>query len=206
MKVLLTTLTLCLMPMMAFAQTTTASTQVGTAAQSGSYSGVNNNFSSSPNPSDTTLRTAPAISAPTLYTMSTCATPISGGVSVVGVGVSAGTVYSSKSCEQEQEDAIYVPLLGKLGQNDVAMALLCENKDVANAVSAVGKACPQVPVRATPAAFQQTTTTTTTGPGPAPAPAPTPNPAVLEPPKHCEQVFVPPSNPDGAGYLQSVCN
>ena len=204
MKVLLTIIALCIMPAMAFAQT--ASTEVGTAAQSGSYAGVNNNFSSSPNPSDTTVRAAPAISAPTLYTMSTCATPISGGVSVVGVGVSAGTVYSSKSCEQEQEDAIYVPLLGDLKQYDVAMALLCENKDVADAVTAVGRTCPNVPVHTTPAAFERTTTTTTTTPALPPAPAPAPNPAVLEQPKSCQQVFVPPTNPDGAGYLQQVCN
>lgn len=174
-----------LFPVVVFAQTATNS--IGTAAQSGSYSGVNNNFASSP--SEQTIRSAPAISPPTMYTMSTCSTPVSGGVSIIGFGASGGTVISSKTCEQEQEDAIYVPLLGKLGYNDIAMALLCENKDIQTAALTVNTPCPKVTTPVSPVITNKFTT-----------------PISDNIPSNCHQIFVSPKQPNGAGYMKQVCN
>jgi hypothetical protein len=60
------------------------------------------------------------------------------GVSGAGFGVSLGTTWNSDECQRRLNSQ----QLRLLGHSDAALAILCTNVGVADALAAVGKACP----------------------------------------------------------------
>lgn len=93
----------------------------------------------------TTQRQAPAVSAPSLAASSeACMGSASGGVSVAGFGISAGSTWANDECQRRLNSQ----QLRLLGHNDAALAILCTNSGVAEALAAVGKACPATRARA----------------------------------------------------------
>lgn len=84
-------------------------------------------------------RQSPAVSAPSLATSGeTCMGSTSVGGSAAGIGLAIGTTWDSAECQRRMNSQ----QLRLLGQNDAALALLCQNPGVADALAAVGKRCP----------------------------------------------------------------
>lgn len=83
-----------------------------------------------------TVKSAPAISAPPAYATSPCRIALSGGVSVVGLGVSAGGSVEDEGCTLRENARI----LNSLGANDAALRLMCNDAKVAQVLGAT--TCP----------------------------------------------------------------
>jgi hypothetical protein len=120
----------------------------------------------------TTLRTAPDVAAPAIWSNNPCIISASGSVSVVGFGASIGAGIEDPDCTRRAN----AQLLAVLGQPDAAREVLCANREVREAFMRSGRPCaadaPNFrPVRATVA------------PAPAPAPAqPAPQPVAAPAP------------------------
>jgi hypothetical protein len=137
----------------------TSNSSSGVNAQSGSNStnagnSQNITFTSPPNTTSTnqtnvnsastingdqTIRNAPNVNAPNLVTSNdTCAIAMSGGVSIIGVGASFGTAYVDKGCERLKLSRE----LFNYGMRAASLALLCNDKDVKQALHDTGYECP----------------------------------------------------------------
>lgn len=83
-----------------------------------------------------TVKSAPALMAPAAYATSPCRIALSGGVSVIGLGVSAGGSVEDEGCTLRENARI----LNALGANDAALRLMCNDAKVAQVLGAV--TCP----------------------------------------------------------------
>lgn len=93
----------------------------------------------------TTQRQAPAVAAPSLSASSeACMGSASAGVSVAGFGIAGGGTFTNEECQRRLNSQ----QLRLLGHYDAALAILCTNSGVADALAAVGKACPAAKPRA----------------------------------------------------------
>lgn len=137
---------------LAQAQTTTStSTSDAVSTATGSASGTNTNIINFPGAPETnkntveykgsyTVKSAPALYAPSLTTTmtDTCMGSTSMGASFSGFGLNGGTTWTDKNCVRRLDAREF----RSMGMNDVAVALLCQNKDNQAAVEATGRSCP----------------------------------------------------------------
>ncbi len=117
----------------------------------------------------TTLRTAPDVAAPAIWSNNPCIISASGSVSVVGFGASIGAGIEDPDCTRRAN----AQLLAVLGQSDAAREVLCANREVREAFMRSGRPCAADvanfrPVRAT------VTPTAPAQPLPQPVAAPAP--------------------------------
>lgn len=174
---------LILMPSLAFAQ----KVNQNSATSSGSYAGVQNNFGSSP--ASESMKTVPNVEPPGIYGgTNPCSVGATGGVSVLGFGISGGETTSDEACEKRNISVI----LYQENEHGAAIAMLCELQGVPQAMAAAGTPCPEIPKK----------------PIYADRPPVISEKAMKVPQKQqvCKQVFVPPANANGAGYMMEDCN
>jgi hypothetical protein len=89
-----------------------------------------------------TLRNVPEIVAPNISGGNPCLVGASGGLAVAGFGMTLGGGWEDKGCERRNSAA----LLNNIGQQAVAVALMCQDASVALAFATAGKPCPGTPV------------------------------------------------------------
>lgn len=122
-----------------FAQNTVEGTLSGEAHADNAGNAQTITFTS---PGDTraTVKSAPSVGAPQIVSSNdTCMGSISGGVSVVGVGVSGGTTYESGSCVMLKESRE----LWNMGLRLAAVARMCMTPSMKEAIELSGTECPQ---------------------------------------------------------------
>jgi hypothetical protein len=87
-----------------------------------------------------TVKAAPAIAAPALTASfsDTCMGSSSFGLSLVGLGATAGTTMVDEACVRRLDSREF----RAMGLNDVALALLCQSNSNRKAVEATGRSCP----------------------------------------------------------------
>jgi hypothetical protein len=78
---------------------------------------------------------APSMSA---FSQDVCGIPVSGAVSSTIIGVSGGTVYTDKNCERIK----LAKTLNDLGLKITAVAVLCQDERVWDAMEMSGSPCP----------------------------------------------------------------
>lgn len=82
----------------------------------------------------------PTAMAPSLSSMGVdiCAVPISGAVSSTVIGIAGGTVFNDKNCERIKLSKV----LNDLGLKVTAVAILCQDERVWDAMEMSGSPCP----------------------------------------------------------------
>jgi len=78
---------------------------------------------------------APAMS---VYGQDSCVIPLAAGVTVIGFSGSFGSYYTDPECERRKATAV----LAKLGMKVAAISLMCQNKDIWQAMMDAGTPCP----------------------------------------------------------------
>lgn len=84
-----------------------------------------------------TVHNVPEIIPPSFGGTNVCAVGASGGVGVAGFGVTLGGSWSDSGCERRSEAVV----LYQMGEHNAAIALMCQDKHVAEAMQAVGRGC-----------------------------------------------------------------
>jgi hypothetical protein len=84
-----------------------------------------------------TIRNTPEVIAPSVVGGNPCSVGASGGISLPGFGVALGGTWADKACERRQQAA----LLFNMGENKVAVELMCQDDNVRTAMKAGGKPC-----------------------------------------------------------------
>lgn len=100
---------------------TSSTSQAGSVANNQPVQSITSN-STSPN----RISTAPAIFSPTMSPTAPCTSVLSGGVSVVGFGLSLGGNYEDKECTRRE----FARVLAQMGFSDAGLAMLCGNDEV----------------------------------------------------------------------------
>jgi hypothetical protein len=119
-----------LLPLSAAAQslpTSSASTNSSSTSQAGSVANnqpVQSITSNSTSPDR--ISTAPAIFAPAMSPTAPCMAIMSGGVSVVGFGLTLGGGLEDKECTRRE----FARVLAQMGHADAGLAMLCGNAEV----------------------------------------------------------------------------
>ena len=95
-----------------------------------------------------TVRNTPEVIAPSIVGGNPCAVGASGGLSLPGFGLAAGATWADKACERRQQAA----LLFNMGEQKVAVELMCQDENVRSAMRLGGKPCTtDVPLAQAPA-------------------------------------------------------
>jgi hypothetical protein len=95
-----------------------------------------------------TVRNTPEVIPPSVMGGNPCAVGASGGMSVAGFGIAAGGTWADRACERRQQAA----LLFNMGEQKVALELMCQDEHVRDAMKLSGKPCTaDIPVAQTPA-------------------------------------------------------
>jgi len=109
-----------------------------------------------------TVRNTPEVIPPNVVGGNPCSVGASGGMALAGFGIAAGGTWADRQCERRQQAA----LLFNIGKQKAAVALMCQDDNVRNALRMAGEGCPAdiaaaapppvaaapVPVAAAPAA------------------------------------------------------
>ncbi len=95
-----------------------------------------------------TLRNTPEVIPPNVVGGNPCAVGASGGVSAPGFGLALGATWADKACERRQQAA----LLFNMGEQKVALELMCQDDNVRTAMRVGGKPCLADPAAAAAAA------------------------------------------------------
>lgn len=173
MKKIFTAATICMV------MASTSAFAVGAGAISGAFAGADNAGNSqnitftSPPYTEThvsgtqTLKTVPQVYAPSIGVSAPCQTALSGGVSVVGFGVSAGGSVEDKGCTMRETSR----LLHGIGQPAAAARVMCNDEMAAKALGSAicaGMTAPVAgevaPVSAAPASAPVATAPAATAP------------------------------------------
>lgn len=85
----------------------------------------------------TTVRSAPDVAAPAIWSNNPCIISASGSVSVVGFGASLGAGIEDKDCTRRA----LAQLLSAMGYGPAAREVLCANREVRAAFLSVGQPC-----------------------------------------------------------------
>ena len=109
-----------------------------TTYQSGSSS--NSTTSNETNNSSNTKTAVNGSSAPAMsvYGQDSCVIPLAAGVTVIGFSGTFGSYYADPNCERRKSVAV----LSKLGMKVAAIALMCQDNDVWEAMMNAGTPCP----------------------------------------------------------------
>ena len=102
-----------------------------------------------------TVRNTPEVIPPGIVGGNACAVGASGGLSMAGFGIAAGATWADRACERRQQAA----LLFNMGEQKVAVELMCQEDNVRSAMRLGGKPCStDVAVAQAPAAAASPTT------------------------------------------------
>jgi len=109
-----------------------------TTYQSGSSS--NSTTNNETNNSTNTKTAVNSSSAPgmSVYGQDSCVIPLAAGVTVIGFSGSFGSYYTDPNCERRKS----VSVLAKLGMKVAAISLMCQDKNVWQAMMDAGTPCP----------------------------------------------------------------
>ena len=109
-----------------------------TTYQSGSSS--NTTTTNSTDNSNKTKNAVNSSSAPAMsvYGQDSCVIPLAGGVTVIGFSGTFGSYYADPNCERRKSVAV----LSKLGMKVAAIALMCQDNNVWEAMMNAGTPCP----------------------------------------------------------------
>jgi len=109
-----------------------------TTYQSGSSS--NSTTSNETNNSSNTKTAVNSSSAPamSIYGQDSCVIPLAAGVTVIGFSGTFGSYYADPNCERRKSVAV----LSKLGMKVAAIALMCQDNNVWEAMMNAGTPCP----------------------------------------------------------------
>lgn len=86
-----------------------------------------------------TVRNTPEVIPPSVVGGNTCAVGASAGVALPGFGIAGGATWADKACERRQQAA----LMFNMGDHKVAIALMCQDDHVRDAMRDAGEACLQ---------------------------------------------------------------
>jgi len=117
-----------------------------------------------------TVRNVPDVVAPSIIGGNPCTIGASGGLGVSGFGITGGATWADRACERRQNAA----LLYNIGKHAAAVALLCQDPHVRDAMYATGEAC--VPPRVAAVAYPPASVAAVAAPQPAPRVIPQPVP------------------------------
>ena len=73
-----------------------------------------------------------------VYGQDSCVIPLAAGVTVIGFSGSFGSYYTDPNCERRKS----VSVLAKLGMKVAAISLMCQDKNVWEAMMNAGTPCP----------------------------------------------------------------
>jgi len=121
-----------------------------------------------------------------------CAVGASAGVSVAGFGLAGGATWADRACERRQQAA----LLFNMGEQKVALELMCQDENVRSAMRVGGKPCSSDVAAAAPVAPVTQVAAATAAPAPAATPA-APKPA------WCAKAA--PATEASRAYVEQVC-
>lgn len=113
-------------------QTSSNATTVNVSEASGSSGTTGMNYSGS-----YTVRNTPEVIPPNVVGGNPCAVGASGGIALPGFGLAAGGTWADKACERRQQAA----LLFNMGEQKVAIELMCQDDNVRSAMRVGGKPC-----------------------------------------------------------------
>ena len=148
MKTLLTIILILLLPTLAFAGSTQTNVSGSNTAIEGGYTGGATTYESGSSSASTTNNTSnsdiksspPTASAPSFSAMSqdVCSSGASVGVQTFGLGVSGGKHFRDENCERIKLSKVLFDFGMKVG----AVALLCQDERVFEAMIQAGTPCP----------------------------------------------------------------
>jgi len=148
MKTLLTIILILLLPTLAFAGSTQTNVSGSNTAIEGGYTGGATTYESGSSSTSTTNNTSnsdiksspPTASAPSFSAMSqdVCSSGASVGVQTFGLGVSGGKHFRDENCERIKLSKVLFDFGMKVG----AVALLCQDERVFEAMIQAGTPCP----------------------------------------------------------------
>ena len=84
-----------------------------------------------------TVRNTPEVIPPGIVGGNACAVGASGGLSMAGFGIAGGATWADKACERRQQAA----LLFNMGEQKIAVELMCQDDNVRSAMRLGGKPC-----------------------------------------------------------------
>ena len=149
MKTLIITLLFLFISMSAFANTTQNNTSGSNTSITGGYtssatntyqSGSSNNTTTTNNTSSNIRSAPPTAAAPNITNSGSdvCLSGASGGIQTFGLGVSGGKSFRDKNCERIKLSRE----LNTLGMKVAAVAILCQDERVFEAMEQAGTPCP----------------------------------------------------------------
>jgi hypothetical protein len=142
-----------------------------------------------------TVRNTPEVIPPNIVGGNACAVGASAGVSVAGFGLAGGATWADRACERRQQAA----LLFNMGEQKVALELMCQDDNVRTAMRVGGKPC-STDVAAATAAAPATQVAALAAPAPAVTPAAMP---AAPRPAWCAKAA--PDTDASKSYVEQVC-
>ena len=139
-------LILALLPVVALGQVTAGSNSQSTAGAQVTTAPVQSlTVEAAPYPTATTstIRNSPQVFAPAMQPTTPCTSVMSGGMSVVGFGLSLGGSYEDKECTRRE----FARVLAQMGYPDAGLAVLCRNEEVSLAAPQLCKRSEYVATR-----------------------------------------------------------
>ena len=109
-----------------------------TTYQSGSSSSTTTNNDTNNSTNTKTAVNSASAPAMSVYGQDSCVIPLAAGVTVIGFSGSFGSYHIDPECERRKATAV----LAKLGMKVAAISLMCQNKDVWQAMMDAGTPCP----------------------------------------------------------------
>ena len=109
-----------------------------TTYQSGSSSNSTTNNETNNSTNQKTAVNSASAPSMSVYGQDSCVIPLAAGVTVIGFSGSFGSYMVDKECERRKS----VSVLAKLGMKVAAISLMCQNKDVWQAMMDAGTPCP----------------------------------------------------------------
>ena len=109
-----------------------------TTYQSGSSSNTTTNNETNNSTNQKTAVNSASAPSMSVYGQDSCVIPLAAGVTVIGFSGSFGSYMVDEECERRKSVAV----LAKLGMKVAAISLMCQNKDVWQAMMDAGTPCP----------------------------------------------------------------
>ena len=109
-----------------------------TTYQSGSCSSTTTNNETNNSTNQKTAINSASAPSMSVYGQDSCVIPLAAGVTVIGFSGSFGSYMVDEECERRKSVAV----LAKLGMKVAAISLMCQNKDVWQAMMDAGTPCP----------------------------------------------------------------
>ncbi len=109
-----------------------------TTYQSGSSSNSTTNNETNNSTNTKTAVNSSSAPAMSVYGQDSCVIPLAAGVTVIGFSGSFGSYYTDPNCERRKS----VSVLAKLGMKVAAISLMCQDKNVWEAMMNAGTPCP----------------------------------------------------------------